>query len=155
MSDARPRHETMFQTVSDTLKASVGHILFTVSHALPGGQEVERIFTNMPADYPTGGRKPVVHSDWNDFMATGECFVATRPEEFGPHFQDLDTIVALGFGSVINIPVIHQGRMLGSLNLLDREGCYHGDVAPACRSVHDQAVQAYLAYEAFATRQST
>ena len=155
MAEIKHHYEELFQTVSDTLNASVGHILFTVSHALPGGREVERIFTNMPAEYPNGDRKPVTRTDWNDIMDTGACFVASTPEEFGAHFQDLETIVALGFGSVINIPVIHQGRMLGSLNLLDRQGSYQGNVAPACRAVHDMAVAAYLAYEAFSNPQST
>ena len=141
--------------VGARLKASVGHTLFTVSYTLPSGEEAERIYTSMPAEYPNGGRKPIVHTDWNDVMAAGKCFVASAPSQFGPHFQDLDTSVSLGFGAVINIPVIHQGRMLGSLNLLDRQGSYQGNVAPACRAVHDMAVAAYLAYEAFSNPQST
>lgn len=137
----------LFRAVGATLKRSIGHTLFTVSYALPGGREVERIYTSLPAEYPVGGRKPVHQTDWNTIMASGRCFVASTPAGFGPHFEDLDAIVALGFGAVVNIPVIHQGRMLGSLNLLDREGAYQGDVLSACTAVLPPALQAYLAYE--------
>ena len=154
MADAIPGFEAIFQDVSTRLKASVGHTLFTVSHALPSGKEVERIFTSMPAEYPNGGRKPMVHTEWNDVMAAGKCFVASEPAQFGPHFQDLDTIVSLGFGAVINIPVIHQGRMLGSLNLLDKKGAYRGDVLPACYAVVALAVEGFVAYEAYSSTKS-
>lgn len=137
----------LFRAVGATLKGRIGHTLFTVSYALPGGLEVERIYTSLPAEYPVGGRKPVHQTDWNTIMASGRCFVASTPAGFGPHFEDLDTIVALGFGAVINIPVIHRGRMLGSLNLLDREGAYQGEVLSACTAVRPPALQAYLAYE--------
>ena len=140
--------------VGARLKASVGHTLFTVSYTLPSGEEAERIYTSMPAEYPNGGRKPIVHTDWNDVMAAGKCFVASAPSQFGPHFQDLDTIVSLGFGAVINIPVIHQGRMLGSLNLLDKEGAYRGDVLPACHAVVALAVEGFIAYEKFSSTKS-
>ena len=139
--------EALFARASAALQESVGHTLFTVSYALPGGREVERIHTSLPAEYPVGGRKPVHQTDWNTIMASGRCFVASSPAGFGPHFEDLDAIVALGFGAVINIPVIHQGRMLGSLNLLDREGAYQGEVLPACAAILPLALQGFLAYE--------
>ena len=145
--------ESLFARISAELHRSVGHTLFTASYTLPGGREVERIYTSLPAAYPVGGRKPVHQTDWNTIMVSGRCFVASSPAGFGPHFEDLDTIVALGFGAVINIPVLHQGRMLGSLNLLDREGAYQGDVLPACDAVRPLALQAYLAYEDAMSRQ--
>ena len=154
MADETPRFEAIFQSVGARLKASVGHTLFTVSHVLPDGKQVERIFTSMPADYPNGGRKPVHHTAWNEVMASGTCFVASTPAQFGPHFQDLETIVALGFGAVINIPVVHNGRMLGSLNLLDKEGAYRGDVLPACYAVLDPALEGFIEYEKFSSTKS-
>ena len=79
--------ETLFARVSAALKESVGHRLLTVSYALPGGREVERIYTSLPVEYPVGGRKPVHQTDWNSVMASGRCFVASTPAGFGPHFE--------------------------------------------------------------------
>ena len=39
-------------------------------------------------------------------------------------FFDHELIVSLGCGAVINIPVEWDGRMLGTMNLLDAEGAY-------------------------------
>ena len=45
--------ETLFARVSTALKESVGHTLFTISYALPGDREVERIDTSLPAGRPS------------------------------------------------------------------------------------------------------
>ncbi len=147
MTAANPAHEATFDQVSAFLRARVGHTLFTVSRNLAGGQEVERIYSSLPQHYPVGGRSAVDQTEWTRQMQRGECFVANRPAEFGPHFHNLETIVAQGFGAVINIPVSHAGRRLGTLNLLDREGAYGGDVLPACREAATLAVAAFTAYE--------
>ena len=155
MSTERAAFEAAFDQVSAFLKARVGHTLFTVSRNLPGGQEVERIYSSLPANYPVGGRNAVDQTEWTRQMERGECFVANVPAEFGPHFHNLDTIVSEGFGAVINIPVSHGGRKLGSLNLLDREGAYRGDVLPACRAAGVMAVEGFTAYEQYLEQQQS
>lgn len=155
MNQDRAAFEAAFQRVSDFLRERVGHTLFTVSRNLPGGQEVERIYSSLPANYPVGGRNAVDQTEWTRQMERGECFVANVPAEFGPHFHNLDTIVSEGFGAVINIPVSHGGRKLGSLNLLDREGAYRGDVLPACRAAGVMAVEGFTAYEQYLEQQQS
>ena len=147
-------YELIFERVSDLLQRKVGHGLFTVSRALPGGHEVERIFTTNSAVYPVHGRKPVDQTDWTRMMQRGECFVANRPEDFGEHFFDLSTIVALGLGAVINVPVQHENRLLGTLNLLDKPGAYPHSAVDACLEARELSVQGYLAYERLTANQS-
>lgn len=141
--------EAAFDQVSAFLKARVGHTLFTVSRALPGDLEVERIYSSLPSNYPVGGRNAVDQTEWTRQMDRGECFVANQPSEFGAHFHNLETIVSEGFGAVINIPVIDAGRKLGSLNLLNREDAYRGDVLPACLEAGAMAVAGFTAYEKY------
>jgi hypothetical protein len=143
-----------FDEIGAFLDKRVGHTLFSVSRAVPGGAEVERIYSSMPSNYPVGGRNRVDTTAWTQQMARGECFVANAPEQFGPHFHNLETIVAEGFGAVINIPVHHGPRLLGTLNLLHRAGAYGGDVLPACRAARVMAIDAYLDYEKFLSQQS-
>jgi hypothetical protein len=146
-ADTLPRHVKTFDRLCQQLQASVGHRLFTVSRILPGAKEVERIYTTNTQVYPVTGRKAVDVSDWSARMARGECFVANRPQDFGAHFGDLDTIVSIGLGSVINVPVFDGPRQLGTLNLLDTTGAYGGDVLTPCRIALPMAVQAFLEYE--------
>ncbi len=144
-----------FDRVSAFLQEQVGHTLFTVSHNLPGGLEVERIYSSLPATYPVGGRNLVDQTEWTRQMERGECFIANEPQEFGVHFHNLDAIVAQGFGAVINIPVNRGASKLGSLNLLDRAGAYRGDVLPACRAAGAMAVAGFTAYEEYLEQQSS
>ncbi len=148
--ESQPFHRT-FQQLGEQLRAAPGYRLFTVSHILPGRAEVERIFTTMPGPYPIVGSKPMDASAWTSQMARGECFVANQPQDFGEHFGDLSTILSLGLGSVINLPVFDGERQLGTLNLLDRPDAYTADVVAACTAERELARQGFLEYEKFAT----
>jgi GAF domain-containing protein len=147
--------EVLFGQLSTFLKNCLGHTLFTVSRDLPGGFEVERIYSTLPAKYPTGGKNLVDRTEWTQKMERGEFFVANEPAEFSEHFQNLNTIVSEGFGAVINIPIHHRGKKLGTLNLLDREGAYRGDVSQVCREASEAAVEGFIAYEQYLKQQST
>ena len=148
-----PLYVSTLDQLSQQLATSVGHRLFTVSRILPGATEVERIYTTNAQVYPVTGRKPVDVSDWSATMARGACFVANHPQDFGAHFGDLDTIVSIGLGAVINVPVFDGARQLGTLNLLDATGAYSGDVLTPCRAALPMAVQAFLQYEQYLASQ--
>lgn len=137
--------------VSESLQKAIGHTLLTASYTLPGGKEVDRIYSSLPESYPIGGRKPIDDSEWQQIMNRGECFIANCPEEFGDHFTDLEEIVALGFLSVINIPVMQSGKLIGSINLLNERDAYQDieKVLTACSAIKPRAELAYRQYQAF------
>ncbi|MBB3017974.1 GAF domain-containing protein [Microvirga lupini] len=105
---------------------TVGHRLYTVTRMLRGGLEVERIYSTNVAAYAVGGRKPVLPNAYTQ-RVRGEMkpFLARTVAEFAPLFPDYETIVGLGLGSVMNLPVVFNGVVLGTVNLLDREGAYN------------------------------
>lgn len=144
-----PAYRRTFTALANAMQDCLGHRLFTVSRLVPGAGAVERIFTTRADVYPLHGRKPVDQSDWTAQMARGECFIANQPEAFGVHFGDLDTIVGMGLGSVINIPVHDGSRQLGTLNLLDAADAYLGDVLPACHEARQVAIRGFAEYEQF------
>lgn len=137
----------IFQAICDRLQTTVGHRLFTVSHNAPGAHTAQRIFTTAPDVYPVSGVKPVDDSEWSRQMRQGRCFVASRAQDFGPHFFDLDVIVGMGLGAVINVPVLRDGRMVGSLNLLDSEGAYSGPVLDHCLAELPEALRGFAEFE--------
>jgi hypothetical protein len=81
--------------------------------------------------------------------------VANHPRDFGAHFGDLDTIVSIGLGAVINIPINDGARRLGTLNLLDSAGAYEGEVLVACLAARPLALRAFHEYEQFLETPST
>lgn len=121
---------TLEQTVRDTL----GVRLFTVLAWLPERRALHRAHSSHPGPYPVGGEKTVeVAAGWLE-----RCIDARQPY-FGPDpaavkeiFADHELITSLGCGSIINVPVIDNGEVLGVLNILDAEGSYdEQDVAAA------------------------
>ncbi|WP_405652737.1 GAF domain-containing protein [Streptomyces sp. NBC_00019] len=56
-------------------------------------------------------------------------------------------IEGLGCGSIINVPVIADGRTLGVLNILDAEATYDDDAVVVAESLAPPAVSALLNLE--------
>ena len=122
--------EPSFRALDCAMGDVIGHKLFTILLHHPRARESERRYTNQPAAYPVGGRKPVTPSAW-----TERLFVERRPyigksaEDIRDVFFDHEIILSLGCASVLNVPVVWDGRTLGTINLLHEAGWYdEGDV---------------------------
>ncbi len=87
--------------------------------------EAERIWSNMPDEYPVAGRKPMNETHWSrTVLGEHKTFVANTIEEIAEVFFDHEQIASLGCGSVMNLPVIVGGTVLGTINCLDVAGYF-------------------------------
>jgi GAF domain-containing protein len=113
----------------ETLSAQViGHRLFTVMLFDSTRSEVQRIYSNMPAFYSPGGRKRKKATQWADHVLRDmKVFLGSGPDDIRSAFDDHETILGLGLGSVLNIPVVYGGRCLGTMNLLHEAGWYRAE----------------------------
>jgi len=113
----------------ETLSAEViGHRLFTVMRLDSARSEVQRIYSNMPAAYPPGGRKRKKATAWADHVLRDmKVFLGSGPDDIRSVFDDHETILGLGLGSVLNIPVVYSGRCVGTMNLLHEAGWYRAE----------------------------
>lgn len=116
--------QPLLAAVHEALDDLVGSRLFTVLKTLPDGS-TERIYTSDPVAYPLSGRKPRNVTSWY------ETVILARRHYLGPTkdhiravFFDHETIFALGCGSVINVLVIQDDRVLGAVNMLHEEHWY-------------------------------
>lgn len=109
-------------TVYDTLHAqcaALGTRLFTVTIQDIAAGLARRAHSSMPAAYPVSGTKPLTRDGWYDHCITGQqTFVANTTPEFARYFFDHALISSLGLGSCINVPVIADGAVVGTVNLL-------------------------------------
>ena len=111
--------------IYDTLHAAcadLGTRLFTVTVQDAAQDVTRRVFSSDAVAYPVTGTKPLTRDGWYDHCITGQqTFVANTTPEFARYFFDHALITSLGLGSCANIPVLDNGRVLGTVNLLAEE----------------------------------
>ena len=116
---------SIYRVLDELSAATIGHRLFTVMRFDPDRAEVERMHSSNPAAYPVGGRKQKRETAWADrVLGARQVFRTTTPQEIQIAFDDHEIIFGLGIGSILNIPVVHQERCVGTMNLCHATGWY-------------------------------
>ena len=116
---------TLFAALEALARETIGVKLFTVMTADTGRKLSERIYSNMPDAYPVSGTKPYNETHWSDVtLRQHRTFVANTIEEIAQVFDDHPLIQSLGCESVINVPIIVGGTVLGTINCLHEAGYY-------------------------------
>ena len=118
------------QALADAFAETVGYKLFTVLLHDPAAGQIRRAYSNMPAEYPIAGAKPITDSPWmRQVLQRGEPYVGRDRDDIRAVFFDYELIWSLGCESVLNLSVRWDGRVLAVLNLLHESGWYN-DVDP-------------------------
>ena len=114
-----------WRALEDLARAAVGHRLFTVMSVDMTAGLARRTYSNHPAEYPVSGTKPIHRDAWFDIVhGQRRSFVANTIEDIAEVFPDHALIASLGCGSVLNLPVVLEGDLVATLNLLDIAGHY-------------------------------
>lgn len=134
VSEAR-ESASSWKALEDLAGAAVGHRLFTVMTVDMAAGLARRAYSNRPADYPVSGTKPI-HSDaWFDIVhGQRQTFVANTIDDIAKVFPDYPLIASLGCASVINLPVVLEGDLVATINLLDVAGHYTPERVAAAES---------------------
>lgn len=81
--------------------------------------QIERLWTSDPVAYPVGGRKSKPDSPWRrQLLERAEVFVGEGDAALAAVFDDVEAIRALGCTAVVNVPLCHRGKVIGTLNFL-------------------------------------
>jgi hypothetical protein len=123
----------LFAALDRAMGQAIGHRLFTILVVHPGAKESQRYYSNMPKEYPVGGRKPINQTHWfQRVLGAGQCYIGRSYEDIKDVFFDHELIRSLGCESVINVPVRWNGASIGTINLLHHANYYtEADIAPA------------------------
>ncbi len=112
-----------FAALHRAADAACGVRLFTVTILDRDAGLACRTYSSHPEDYPVTGTKPMVQNAWAEqVIVRGESFVANETAAFSPFFSDHALINALGCEAAMNIPVMRDGQVVATVNLLDAEG---------------------------------
>jgi hypothetical protein len=97
----------------------IGAKLFTTMTVDMKNEVARRAYTSDPVSYPSSGTKPIRYDSWFDIVhKERKSFVANTIEDIAKVFPDYELINSLGCQSVINIPVVVGGELLGTVNCL-------------------------------------
>jgi hypothetical protein len=144
---ARPgQPDATFAALDRATAAAIGHKLFTVLLLHQAAGESERRYTNQPAAYPVGGRKKPNPGRWTrQVLEEKRPFIGYDAADISEVFGDHELIASLGCASVLNLPVLWEGRVLGTVNLLHEARWYAESDVAVGRLFAALAVPAYLA----------
>ena len=130
--------------------SAVGAKLFTLMTVEPSSGTGRRIYSNMPDDYPVSGRKPLPPGKWTEeVIANRRIFVANDIAAIAEVFPDHETIRSLGCESIINVPVVVAGRVIGTINCLDSAGSYTKEKVAAASTLALPGIACFLMSAAY------
>jgi GAF domain-containing protein len=136
----------LFEALDRALASVPGHKLLTLLRHHEATGESERIYTNQPAAYPVGGRKPLnLTAPMQQVFRDHQPYLGRTAEDIREVFFDHALIASLGCASVLNLPVVYGGRLLGTVNLLHEERWYDDADIPIGLSFAALATPGFLA----------
>ena len=112
-----------FGALQALVQATVGAKLFTYMSVDMANEVARRAYTSDPTNYPASGTKPIRYNSWFDIVhKERRYFVANTIEAIAEVFPDYELIDSLGCQSVVNMPVVIGGELVGTVNMLDVTG---------------------------------
>ena len=116
----------IFELLENAFQDMIGHKLFTVLRYDKSSLELERIYSSNPSNYPLNGIKKLTNTDWSKIvLVDGNVYIGYNSNDIKLSFPDYELIERLGCRSVMNIPLILEGNVVGSVNLLNKENWYN------------------------------
>lgn len=117
--------QTIYKAVEKIAAETCGWVMLTTLKYDEAAGVVVRLHSSNEKDYPLGGTKPISKiTASRQMMDKGETFLAPDRAAVKEAFFDHDLIFSLGISAILNAPIRHAGRRLGSLNFCGEEGWY-------------------------------
>ena len=114
-----------YKKLDKAIKNNIGHRLFTLTVVDHSIKYVERVYSNNTKIYPLRGTKPIPKNSWtNKVINNKKYFFGESKNQIKKLFFDYKKIFSLECGSIINIPIINDQKILGTLNILHKERFY-------------------------------
>jgi GAF domain-containing protein len=107
------------------IRDEIGAKLFTLMTFDARTGLSRRVHSSHPREYPVSGSKPLPAGVWSrTVIDERRTFVANTIEAIAEVFPDHELIHSLGCGSVVNLPLVFSGEVIGAANALDAPGHY-------------------------------
>lgn len=125
LTNEKADRQIVYKAVEKIAAETCGWVLLTTLKYNEAEQVVERVHSSNEAAYPLGGKKPLSKiTKSHQQMESGEVFLASDRPAVKETFFDHELIFSLGITAILNSPIRHAGKRLGSLNFCGEEGMY-------------------------------
>ena len=137
--------QSYFSALEKQVNDTVGVKLFTLMEIDHVRNVARRNYSNMPEAYPVSGEKPRNLTKWSEQVEVAkQIFVANSIHEIAEVFPDYELIQSLGCESCMNIPVVVQDKVIGTLNCLHEAGHYTPQRIAAAEQLKHAGALAFL-----------
>lgn len=125
LSSEQPDRHVIYNAVEAIAAETCGWVLLTTLRHDEAQQAVVRLHSSDEKAYPVGGTKPMDRLTENHaIMERGDVALAATKADVKRMFFDHELIFSLGITAILNAPIRHGGRRLGTLNFCGTEGMY-------------------------------
>lgn len=125
LTGAQANRKKIYKAVEKLAAETVGFVFLTTLKYNEAEACVERLHSSNEKAYPLGGKKPLSKiAASHKRMDRGDVFLAATREEVKKAFFDHELIFKLGSTAIMNAPIRHAGKRLGTLNFCGVEGMY-------------------------------
>ncbi len=126
--------QQVYKLVEAIAGETCGWILLTTLKYVEADAAIERVHSSDEASHPIGGRKPLDKVTASHGSSSGDnIFLAATKADVRRDFFDHELLFELGIGSILNAPIRHAGRRLGSLNFCGTDGMYEPESIETAR----------------------
>ena len=137
---------TLFAAIAEVARRRVGAGLVTAMRHDEAASMVERIYSSNEQAYPVGGRKVKQESDWSRHVLIEQrVLVSAGDEAIRKHYNDHAIIFGLGLHSCVNVPLVSQGKCIGTLNVLRAQAEWSEEQITIARELGIAALAGVLA----------
>ncbi|MEO9517532.1 MAG: GAF domain-containing protein [Paracoccaceae bacterium] len=134
-----------FKALEALVDKTISVKLFTLMEVDNERGVARRNYSNMPNAYATSGEKPISDDAWTQqVQGRQETFVANSIEEIAAVFPDHALIQSLGCESCLNLPIVVNGNVIGTLNCLHDAGHFTPERVAAAESLKQAGALAFL-----------
>jgi GAF domain-containing protein len=126
----------LFAAILHVARQRLDATLVTVMRHHAAEAEVERLYSSDELTYPVGGRKHKRDTTWSRrVLVKHEVVVSSGDDALREAFDDHATIFGLGVHSIVNVPLVSEGRCVGTLNISRAKADWSDDDVALARAL--------------------
>jgi len=109
----------LFAAITEVAARRLGAGLVTAMRHDEAASTVERVYSSNEQAYPVGGRKLKRDTGWSrKVLFEHRVLVNAGDDDIRASFDDHAIIFGLGLHSCVNVPLVSNGKCVGTLNVL-------------------------------------